>query len=310
MPLLYPAASPTLAGDVLTINRFLRSPALVARRLRSLAEQRFIADAILTARLPVAGGATMYEADEGIYSDRNVGAVAPGGEYPLTTVGTGPASIASTVKWGEDSLVTDEAIKRQLMNPVDRALVKMVNQTVKHVDGVALSAVSSAVSASTPAAAAWATATAEQIITDVMVGGVAPIRALNQGYEPDTVIVDDARWAYAMSKFIAAGLTPRESATTPLLTGEFPTILGMRWLATPNLPTSGQAIVLDSDNLGGMADEDLESPGYVRGTDGVGVEAKTMREDEQDRWLLRCRRVTVPIVQNPGAARKITGVGA
>jgi hypothetical protein len=309
MPLLYPAASPTLAGDVLTINRFLNNPAAVARRLRTLAEQRFIADAILTGRFPVGGGSLEYETDEGIYADRNVGAVGPGGEYPLTTVGTGTASIASTVKWGEDTLVTDEAIKRQRMNPVERAMVKMVNQLVKHVDGVALSAVASAVTASQAAAAAWATASAEQIVTDVNTS-VASIRALNQGYEPDTVIVDDMRWAYAMSKLIAAGLTPRESAQTPLLTGEFPVILGMRWLATPNLPTAGTALVLDSDNLGGMADEDLESPGYVRGADGVGVEAKTMREDKNDRWRLRCRRVTVPVVQNPAAARTITGVGA
>lgn len=309
MPLLYPAASPTLTGDVLTINRFLNSPASVARRLRTIAEQRFIADAILTARLPIEGGALQYETDEGIYADRNVGAVAPGSEYPLTTVGTGPANIASTVKWGEDTLVTDEAIKRQRMNPVERAMVKMVNQLVKHVDGIAVSAVSSAVTASQTAAAPWATATAEQIITDVMIAQ-ANIRGLNQGYEPDTVVVDDLRWGYAMSKFIAAGLTPRESGSTPLLTGEFPTILGMRWLATPNLPTAGQALLLDSNNLGGMADEDLESPGYVRGADGVGVEAKTIREDATDRWRLRCRRVTVPVVLNPGAARKITGVGA
>jgi hypothetical protein len=309
MPLLYPAASPTLAGDVLTINRFLNSPASVARRLRTIAEQRFIADAILTARLPVGGGAIEYETDEGIYADRNVGAIAPGAEYPLTTVGTGTASIASTVKWGEDTLVTDEAIKRQRMSPVERAMVKMVNQLVKHVDGIATSAVATAVSASQAAAAPWATATAEQIITDITTA-VANIRSLNMGYEPDTVILDDLRWAYTMSKFIAAGLTPRESASTPLLTGEYPTILGLRYLATPNLPTAGQAIVLDSNNLGGMADEDLESPGYVRGQDGVGVEAKTMREDKNDRWRLRCRRVTVPVVLNPGAARKITGVGA
>ncbi len=308
MPLLYPAAPPTLSADVLTINRFLRNPALVARRLRTLAEQRFIADALLVQRLPVDGGAVQYETDEGLYTDRALAAVAPGGEYPLTTIGTGPASLAATVKWGQDTFVVDEAIKRQLMNPVERALVKMVNQTVKHVDSVALSSVSSLVTASAAAAATWATASAEQIISDVMVRGVAPIRALNQGYEPDTVVTDDVAWATAMAKFVAAGLTPREAGDTPLLTGEFPTILGLRWLATPNLPTPGQALILDSRQLGGMADEDLESPGYVRGPDGIGVEAKTMRDDDNDRWRLRCRRVTVPIVLNPGAARKITGV--
>ncbi|MBW3551387.1 MAG: TonB-dependent receptor, partial [Proteobacteria bacterium] len=58
-----------------------------------------IADAILTGRLPVGGGAIEFETDEGIYADRNVGAVAPGAEYPLTTVGTGVASIASGLSY-------------------------------------------------------------------------------------------------------------------------------------------------------------------------------------------------------------------
>jgi hypothetical protein len=40
------------------------------------------------------------------------------------------------------------------------------------------------------------------------------IVALNQGYDPDTVVLDDIPWGYAMAAFIAAGLTPRETADT------------------------------------------------------------------------------------------------
>jgi hypothetical protein len=58
-----------------------------------------------------------------------------------------------------------------------------------------------------------------------------------------------------------------------------------------------------------MVDEDLGGPGYVS-AGGVGIQAKTIREDETDKWRLRCRRVTVPIVQEPAAAWKITGVAA
>ena len=50
MPHIYPPAPPTLSGDILTISRFLNSPALVQRRLRTIAEARFISDAILTGR--------------------------------------------------------------------------------------------------------------------------------------------------------------------------------------------------------------------------------------------------------------------
>jgi hypothetical protein len=82
---------------------------------------------------------------------------------------------------------------------------------------------------------------------------------------------------------------------------------GMRFLVSPNLPTAGTILVLDSTMLGGMADEDLGGPGYAS-AGGVGVQVKTIRDDAKDGWRLRCRRVTVPIVVEPAAAYKITGV--
>lgn len=304
MPYTYPPAAPTLSGDVLTISRFLNSPTLVARRLRDILSQRYIADALLTGRIPVVGGAVQYETGESIFTTDDPKAVAPGAEYPLTPVPTGPASIAKTVKWGRDTKVTDEAIARQQMRPVERALQKLANTNVRHVDSVALSAIASAVTATQAAAATWATATAKQIITDVATSK-AQIISLNEGYEPDTVVLDDLTWAYAFAGFVSAGLLPRESEN-PLVTGVFPVIDGMRWLPTTNLPTAGTVMVLDSNVLGGMADEDLG--GGYESAGPVGVQAKSMRDDENDQWRLRCRRVTVPIVQEPGAARKITGV--
>ena len=44
MPYTYPPAAPTISGDNVTISRFLNNPTLVARRLRTLLEQRYIAD--------------------------------------------------------------------------------------------------------------------------------------------------------------------------------------------------------------------------------------------------------------------------
>lgn len=303
----YPPAAPTLSGDVESISRFLQSPTLIARRLRTLLEQRYIADSILTGRFQVQGGAVVYETGESIFTNDNPTAVAPSSEYPLTSAGTGTASIAKTVKWGQDTVVTDEAIKRLMMDPVNRALIKLANQNVKYVDSVALSAIASTVSATAAAAASWASATAKQILTDVMTAK-ANIVALNLGYDPDTVVVDDLNYAFAMAAFAAAGFLPRETnSQNPLVTGTFPTIDGMRWLPTPNIPTAGVAVVLDSQQLGGMADEDLGGPGYVS-TGGVGVQVKTLREDDTDEWRLRCRRVTVPVVIETGAARKITGI--
>jgi len=307
MAYAYPPATPTLSGDAVTVSRFLGNPTLVARRLRTLLEQRYIADALLTGRYDVEGGVVLYETGEAIFSGENPRAVAPGGEYPLVNPGTGAASLAKTVNWGQDTLVTDASIKRRKMDPVERAFLKLANQNVKYVDSVALAAIASAVTATAAATAAWSTATAAQILKDVMLAK-QNIVALNQGYDPNTVVLDDINWGYAMAAFVAAGYVPRENvADNPALTGDFPTILGMQWLATPNIPTAGVGLVLDRDQLGGMADEDLGGPGYTS-AGGVGVQAKSIREDKTDEWRLRCRRVTVPVVVEPAAARKITGL--
>jgi hypothetical protein len=261
---------------------------------------------LLSGRFQVSGGAVTYETGEAIGTGDNPRAVQPGMEYPLANPATGTASIAKTVKWGQDALVTDESIKRRQMDPVNRALLKLANQNVTYVDSVALSAIASAVTATAAAPANASTMTAQQWITTVMLAK-QNIVALNQGYDPDTVVLDDISWGYAMGAFIGAGLTPREAANTPLLTGDFPTILGMRWLATPNIPTANVAVVLDSGQLGGMADEDLGGPGYVK-TGGQGVEVKSIRDDDNDQYRVRARRVTVPVVVEPAAGRKITGL--
>ncbi|ODA90227.1 hypothetical protein ATY41_10725 [Leifsonia xyli subsp. xyli] len=308
MPYVYPPAAPTISGDAVTISRFLNDPTLIARRLRTILEQRFIADSLLTGRYSVSGGAVQYETGEPIYTTDTPRAVTPGSEYPLTGAPTGVASIAKTVKWGQDTIVTDESISRQKMQPVNRALTKLGNQNVKYVDSIALSAISSAVTQTTAAAAAWTSATAAQIFKDVALAK-ANIVALNQGYEPDTVVVSDLAWANALSAFVASGYLSRENAAqNPTLTGDFPVINGLRWLVTPNLPTANTALVLDSTVLGGMADENIGGPGYAS-TDGIGVEVKSIREDENDQYRLRARRVTVPIVVEPAAGWKLTEIG-
>lgn len=307
MAYTYPPAAPSLSGDVETINRFLKSPTLVQRRLRTLAEQRYIADAILTGRFTAEGGAILYETGEEITADEAPKAVAPGAEYPLVGLGSGTASLAKTVKWGQDALITDESIARRQMDPVNRAMTKLVNENVSYVDSVALSAVASAVTQSTNAAADWSTATAAQILKDVLLAK-ANIQALNQGYDPDTVVVDDINYAHALAAFVAGGYFARENASdNPALSGGFPVVAGLRWLPSPNVVAANTALVLDSEQLGGMADENLGGPGYVS-SGPAGVESKVIRDDDNDQWKLRVRRVTVPVVLEPAAAWKIASI--
>lgn len=307
MPITYPPAPVTISGDIETINRFLNSPTLITRRLRTLAENRFIADSLLTARYTLQGGAVLYEQNETLYADRPVESVAPGSEYPLTTTGSGPAAVASAQKWGQDTIVTDEAIKRLQIDPVNRAFTKVVNNLVKAIDSLALAAIASAVSQTAAATAAWTPGTANtNPLLDIELA-VANIRALNQGYDPDTVVVSDIKYAHLMNNATVLSSFRREDSANPVYTGSLPgPLAGLRVLVSPNLPTAGTALILDSKVLGGMADEDLGGPGYSGQI--KGIQGKSMRRDESDGWRLRARRVTVPVVIEPSAGYVITGI--
>lgn len=296
MPVTYPPPAPTISGDIETISRFLNTPTLVQRRLRTLAENRFIADTILQNKVPASGGAVLYEQTESIFPTQVPSSVAPGAEFPLSAIPTGPALLAAVLKWGLDALVTDESIRRQqTMNPVDRALTKLVNGVVKQVDSVAMLALNTAITQTAAAAGLWSTSTT--LVREITAADAA-IRALNQGYDPDTIILSDVAGGYLTANDKVLSLLPREqwnASSGPIFKGFLNTLLNHDIFVSPNLPVNTLALVLDRKVIGGMAEE-------------VALTSTTIRQETRERWRLRAKRVVVPFIQEPNAGYKITGV--
>lgn len=311
----FPPAAPTLSGDVLSINRFLKDPLVVLRALRTLGDQMFISDRILTEQLWTESGSVEYETNETIYADRAPSPVAPGGEYPLTPISTGVASLTSVVKWGQDTLFEDESISRQKYPVVTRGLIKLGNSHVKTIDSLALSVVQSSIVNSTAAIAPWTGSGASpQILRDLM-QTVANIIDLLQGYNPNAVLLSMQAFAQVCSDPQLMLMLSREYPgieSTPVRQGldsKFAKqIGGLTFIASPNIPASGSAIVLDTTLYGAFVDERLDAPGYVQ--DDRGLQVKTMRNDDTDGWRVRARRITVPIVKEARAAWEISGIGA
>src|SRR5260221_4827849 len=221
MPGTYPAGPPTLSGDLETISRFLQSPTQIRRRLRDYTDLRFVADQLLTQRFRTSGGAALYELLEPFVTDRAVEAVAAGAEYPMANMPTGTGAIAAVAKWGQKVRVTDDEIARNVYagQTVDRALRKLVNSIIKQVDGVAMSAITSAVSAVQAATANWSVTATATIMRDIM-KAKAVIYATNLGYKPDTLVVDDAHYAYMMSDTNITNALRRETTDNPIYTGQ------------------------------------------------------------------------------------------
>ena len=312
MSITYPVQPAPVTGDAALAHRILREPRTIARRVQDLSFRRYVADLLLKERLEAVGGAIVYESGEEVGTSENPRAVAPGADYPLVSLADGVANIAKTTKWGQDIPVTDESIARRKMSPVNRAFTRLVNQNVMHVDSVAMSVVTTAVTSTRAVSASWTgAADAEQILLDVLQAN-ARAQQRELGIELDTVVLDPMTYASVKAKFIAAGYVPRE-AGNPLATGsqDFLNVEGLVWVPTPHGIT-GSVVIADTDLLGGMADEDLASPGYARATDNgaPGVEVKSIRDEERDAYKLRARRVTVPVVLEPLAAEVLTGANA
>lgn len=318
MPISFPPAAPTLSGDILSISRFLNNSPLVLRELRTVMDQMFISDKILTGTVQTDSGSVIYEQNESIFADRGPQAVSPLSEYPITSIGTGPALTANTVKWGNDAEIADESISRQKYPVVARGFRKLANSHVNQIDSVALSAVNTAVTQNTAAIASWAaTDGSARILRDLM-RAQAKIVDLKQGYMPNVVLLSWDTFANVVSDDKLAAALPREypgTETAPIAQGLSSTYMrrigGFTFITSPNLPTTGVATLLDATVFGSFVDETLPAPDYVQGPDDANrLQVKTWRPEGIDGWRIRARRIVVPIVQEPAAAWKITGVDA
>lgn len=302
----YPPAPPTLSGDLLTINRLLQSPTRLQRALRTIMQLRFVSDQLLTGKYSSTGGAISYEVSEPILNARPVTAVAPGSEYPMDSTLSGAAALALVSKWGEKVFLSDERIKRSVYagNEVARTLQKAVNTVVNKVEQLSIATIGSAVTNTSGATAAWNGSTA-LMYRDLEVAA-ATIVDRNQGYNPDMVLMSSTKYAYAASDQIIASMRRRETTDNPIYGGTLTKIgdFNVVYTAVANLP-SDDVWVMDSTQLGAMVDETNTDPGYT--TIDHGIQVQSERISGRDGWYMWARRLTVPIVQEPAAAVRVTG---
>jgi len=306
----YPPATVSVSGTNVTASYFLSKPGFVARRLRSLADLRYVGNGLLRGRADAVGGAVGYEtAGESIFADAAPEVVAPGGEYTLTTTGAGTPAVAKVAKYGKDSIVTDEDITRRNMDPVNRGLAKLANSTGLVIDQACGAAIASAVTTNGAATSKWdGSGTAPKILLDVM-KGQAVIAGQNLGYQADVLLISDTVWAYLAADSGLAALMARENLNNPVYTGRFQNLAGLDVVHVPaaNMPGGDGTLawVLDTASLGFIAKESLGG-GYLAA--GDLVESKTIRLEENDAWRLRARTTFAAAVTDPLAGYKITTV--
>lgn len=297
----YPLVRPEGTLTTQQIHMLLQNPRLVAKRLAQLADSKFIADFLLSGRYSAQGGGIFYETGEQIFAADSTEAVAPGSSYPKTVLTQGEIAAAKTDKLGIGTDITDEKISREGMTVVRRALAKLANTVVKDVDGRAMAVIAAKVTSTSAASAAWTTAGA---VLETLVA-LHETRGDGTGIDLETVVLKPSKYAKLLGIFVNAGVLPREEANI-LITGRLPlNLLGYTW-ATSARYTSDNPLFVDREQLGGMADEKLESPEFVSYGD-FNVETASERVKGLDKYNVRARRVVVPVVTEPLAGVTITG---
>lgn len=299
----YPVARPEGTLTTEQIHLLLSNPRVVAKRMATLADQKFIADYLLTGRFVAQGGGIFYETGEEIYAADSPEAVAPGSAYPKTVLTAGEIAAAKTSKRGLGTDITDEKISREGIAFVNKGLAKLSNSVIRDVDSIAMAVIASKVTSTAAASAAWATpgAVLETLVT------LQGERAEGTGIDLETVVLKPAKFAKLVGMLVDKGALPREQANI-VLTGNLPfSAMGFTWATSPNYG-SDNPLFLDRDQLGGMADENIASPEFASyGQSNVQVSSE--RAKGLDKYELRARRVTVPVVTEPLAGVTITGTG-
>ena len=288
------------------VHQFLASPVFVARELQDIMDLSFLSDFLLRGSANATGsGAVLVEEDESLFADSASEEIAPGGEYPLVAASEVAAALVALRKRGADSELTDERIARSPRDELRRKLQRLANTIVRDFDAFTAGVVASKVT-QTHTGAAWTSGSA---IIDNVLMAAAKVEELELGYTPNTVVLKPTHYAKASAVLISANVLPREAGNPLLSGGNSFDYMNMTWVKSMYSPFS-DPFVVDTENLGGIASENIGSPGYARTE--RGIEVKTWRptgRDDNDSWLLRARRVAVPYVSAPKAGIRITGHG-
>lgn len=281
---------------------FIQSPTQLARRLGEiLTAQQFIGLFLLQGRYEVKGGAIAVPVNEKIRTERGSEKVAPGAEYKLTPLSAEQYEIYTAQKEGLATEVTDEEVGRSLRRPIDEALLFLQTELVFSANELALGVIMSAVTQTLAAGAAWTNG--KQILKDAL-RVQAAARRLKLGYAIDTVVLNGEQHAEVIPEL----LDVLPDSDTTALTGNFPTIGGITWIASDDDEFSDPLFV-DRRRLGGIGRENIPSPEYRPVGNDTGVEIATFRE-KSDKTRIQARNPHVPVVANPLAGFHLTGTGA
>ena len=306
------AGAPTYpGGPEITVDSLLGQPRVLTRNLADLVYQRYVADRIFARGSgdQIQGGVAWYQRAESIFTNRDAEEIGVRSEFPRA--GWSEEVLSAFVKkYGLEVPISYESIRRNQIDMVQRAQRKLANALVKAVDTLAMALLTTDPDVLTTAASGdWSTA-ATDIISD-LANAIRQITDQNEGYEPDTLVLNPAQNHDLLLDADIRGALPRETQASSVLTGRPVPLLGLdQIIVTPQL-AAGTVLVLQSKVAGTIADESpAAGEGYTAYSPGAGqapVYMKIYEKEGRDERIVRAARFPAMWLSEPKSVFKITG---
>lgn len=296
----YPAGSPTISGENITMSVFLNNPARVEKAITDFTVNRFVTPKILDPGPTATGGAVAFDQVTGtfFFTERDVQVVQPGTSFPVLAGGEQLPSIAAVRKLGGEIEFTYEKIRRDNRPLIARGLQRLGNTVVRYVDGSVVAALNAAPIYTMTAAATWSTSGSDPL-TDIAQGSVL-VYGPDLGYMPDTILMNPGDHADAVSNQTLRLDLPRENTATdgqnasPVFGGKINMLEGLTFYLTNRVP-KGTLYILQAGVVGQYSDE---IPEYY----------KTIDEERTEKVVIHGARIMVPYITDPKACVKVTGI--
>lgn len=286
----------------ITVGQFLKTPTQINRAIEALTDQSFISDYLFTGS-PAEGGAVVYNRnvspDSGLLIDgqdgRDVEAIDAGAEFPFVSPSEGVSDVAEVQKYGGAMRFSRETVRRDQRDVLARGLRMLSTTVVRKTNRIAVSTVTSDPDLNTlDVATPWSSADSDPIY-DIL-SALSLVNDTDFGYEATTVLINKAQALALLGRESVRNQLPRESATlNPVLNPQLGGLLGVDWITSPFVP-AGTAYVVDRNTLGALADEE------------AGIQNETYPEPQTQSTVVQAWRSVVPVVTDPKAGVKITGL--
>jgi len=294
MTLTYPAGAPSTSGTRLTVDRLLKSPTVLAKRIIT-DNTPFLSELLFRQGTNDSGTVIYSESSiEDRYPSRgDVQEVTPGGAFPMVDIAEAGDKVALSTTFGAGYYVTDQAKSRNQLDVIAKGNMKVRNALLRQ-DAARCLTLFESKAPTVSSVGAWTTS---KIWKTDLLKGVAQIKGLQLGYNPDSVIISPNTATNLLLLDDLQNWAPRENANlNPLYNPSLNGLLGLNWIVN-EFADDDQAIILTQKVTGINS---VEKP--------YGVEVT--REGTLKRDVVIADRWSVPIIDEPGSALVITGIAS